>query len=397
MEPEVTVTWPEETLPELGSPEGLPADRLMDELGGLWPLLGPHVRRTGHGCLWPGSLRWDEACGWQILSIPPYGASTQPVPETPGARERDAWAVASDLLTVAAGRPPRDAADAEALLDLHAGIFPHGLDAVVHAILRRGEPARVHGALKPRPGGPVAVRAAAETAVGSRKAKGDPLWDNEDAFTVVRMPKGGLAMVVCDGVTGAGDGSGARAARAAKKALEDGLAEEPDPQIALGIAERAVLRDAPTGASTVLIVRAFPDGRLELTSLGDSSAWLVRPLRKGGHLAMRLTPAQTALAEKLLTDPGADSDGSRLTQHLGGEADQPYLGTVRAVAGDRVALLSDGAAVADGTAWFGADLAALATDHPRPAALAAALVARAERLGGRDNATAVIAEIRALD
>lgn len=397
MEPEVTVTWPEETLPELGSPDGLPADRLMDELGGLWPLLGSAVRRTGHGCLWPGSLRWDESVGWQILSIPPHGASAQPVPETPGARERDAWAVASDLLTVAAGRPPNDAADAEALLDLHAGIFPHGLDAVVHAILSRGEPARVHAALQPRQGGPVAVRAAAETAVGSRKAKGDPLWDNEDAFTVVRMPKGGLAMVVCDGVTGEGDGSGARAARAATKVLEDNLPEEADLQIALGIADRAVLRDAPTGASTALIVQAFPDGRLELASLGDSSAWLVRPLKRGGHLAMRLTPAQTVLAEKLLTDPAADSHGAQLAQHLGGEADQPYRGTLRAAAGDRIALLSDGAAVADGGTWFGADLAALATDHPRPAALAAALVARAERLGGRDNATAVIAEIRALD
>jgi serine/threonine protein phosphatase PrpC len=97
-----------------------------------------------------------------------------------------------------------------------------------------------------------------------------------------------------------------------------------------------------------------------------------------------------------MTDPAADQDGSQLTQHLGGMADQPYVGTVRAVPGDRIVLLSDGATVARGSTWFGADLAALAGDHAGHAALAAALVGRAEQLGGHDNATALIAEIRAL-
>lgn len=393
MEADVTVKWPEELLPELGSPDGLPAGRLLDELAGLWPELAETIGRTGPGCLWPGALRWDE--GWQIASILPLGAAEPPVPVTPGARERDAWAIASALLTVVAGRPPRDAADAVTLLDLQAGNFPHGLDAIVNGILDGADPARIHAVLRPKAADRIAVRAAAETAVGSRKARNDPLWDNEDAFTVARTPGGGFALVVCDGVTGPGDGSGAEAARAAVKVLHECLAEDPDVRVALGTAELTVARDTK-GASTAVIALIHPEGNVELASLGDSSAWLVRPLRGSGHLAFRLTPAQTALAEKLMTDPAADQDGSQLTQHLGGMADQPYVGTVRAVPGDRIVLLSDGAAVARGSTWFGADLAALAGDHAGHAALAAALVGRAEQLGGHDNATALIAEIRAL-
>jgi serine/threonine protein phosphatase PrpC len=395
MEAEFTVDWPEEPLPELGDPEGLPADRLLDELKDLWKLLGETVRRTGPGCLWPGALRWGE--GWQIVSILPPGATTKPVPTTPGAKERDAWTVASALFAVAAGRSPRDVADAVALLDLQAGVFPQGLDAIVNAILDGGEPARIYAALRPKTApARITVRAAVETAIGSRKSQSNPLWDNEDAFTTVRTPGGGLALAVCDGVTGSGDGSGAEAARAAVKVLYDCLAEDSDVQIALGATERVVLRDTK-GASTAVVALVHPDGHVDLASLGDSSAWLVRPLRGSGHLAARLTPAQTVLAEKLMTDPTADRHGSRLTRHLGGEAEQPYLGTFRAVPGDRIALLSDGAATTDGETWFGADLAALATDHTGPAGLAAALVGRAERLGGHDNATALIAEIRALD
>jgi serine/threonine protein phosphatase PrpC len=394
LEAEVSMEWPEEPLPELGDPEGLPADRLLDELAELWPLLAETVKRTGAGCLWPGALRWGE--GWQIVSILPFGATIKPVPLTPGAKERDAWAVASALLAVAAGRPPRDLADAVALLDLRAGVFPYGLDAIVHGILDGDEPARIYAALQPKAAGRIVMRAAAETAVGSRKAKSEPLWDNEDAFTAVRTPGCGLALAVCDGVTGPGDGSGAQAARAAVKVLHDCLAEEPDVNIALGAAEQVVQRDT-TGASTAVIALIHPDSYVELASLGDSSAWLVRPLRGNGHLAFRLTPAQTVLAEKLMADPAADHSASQLTQHLGGQADQPYFGTVRVVPGDRIVLLSDGAAAARGSTWFGADLAALASDHTGHADLAAALVGRAEELGGRDNATALIAEIRALD
>lgn len=394
MEAEVTVEWPEEPLPELGDPEGLPADRLMDELAELWPMLSETVKDTGPGCLWPGALRWGE--GWQIASILPFGAVTKPVPLTPGAKERDAWAVASGLLAVAAGRPPRDLTDAVTLLDLQAGVFPHGLDAIVNGLLDGGEPTKIHAALRPKPAPRITMRAAAETAVGSRKARSDPLMDNEDAFTAVRTPGGGLALAVCDGVTGPGDGSGAEAARTAVKVLHDCLAEDPDVKIAVGTAERAVLRDTK-GAATVVIALIHPDGHIELVSLGDSSAWLVRPLRGAGHIAFRLTPAQTMLADRILTDPAADQDGSRLTQHLGGQADQPYSGTVRAFPGDRVVLLSDGAAVTRGAAWFGTDLTALANEHAGHAGLAAALVARAEQLGGHDNATALIAEIRAFD
>jgi len=153
-----------------------------------------------------------------------------------------------------------------------------------------------------------------------------------------------------------------------------------------------VLRDTK-GATTAVIALIHPDGHVDLASLGDSSAWLVRPVRGDEHIVFRLTPAQTVLADKLLRDP-ADRDGSRLTRHLGGQADQPYVGTVRAVPGDRIVLLSDGAAGTRDATWFGADLAMLARGHFGAADLAAALVMRAEQLGGHDNATALIAQIR---
>jgi serine/threonine protein phosphatase PrpC len=392
VEAKVTIGWPEELLPEPGEPDGLPVDRLLDELDGLWLELAEAVGSNGPGCLY--ALRWYQ--GWQVASIRPDGAPPGPVPQTPGARERDAWIVASTLVSIAAGRPPRDVADATALLDLHAGVFPHGLDAIVHGILADGDPSRIHNALRPGPLGRVITRAAAETGVGSRKASGDPVWDNEDAFTTARPPGGGHALALCDGVSGHGDGSGAEASRAAVKALRDCLADDPDVKIAISVAERAVLRDTK-GASTAVIAVIHPDGRADLASLGDSSAWLVRPLGDG-HVVARLTPEHNVLAEIALRDPVPGRDSPPLTRHLGGQADNPYIGTVRAVPGDRIVLLSDGAAIpGDRGGWFGADLAALASDYPGPASLAAALVARAERLGGHDNATALIAHISALD
>jgi serine/threonine protein phosphatase PrpC len=392
VEAKVTIEWPEDLLPEPGTPDGLPVDRLLDELDGLWPELADATGRNGPGCL--HALRWYE--GWQVASIRPDGAPPGPVPQTPGARERDAWIVASALVSVAAGRAPRDVADATVLLDTHAGTFPHGLDAIVHGMLGGADPASVHAALRPCSHGRVLVRAAAETGVGSRKASGDPAWDNEDAFTTARPPGGGLALALCDGVSGPGDGSGAEASRAAVEALRDCLADDSDVKIAVGVAERAVRR-ATKGASTLLVTVIHPDGRIDLASLGDSSAWLVRPVGDA-HVVARLTPEHTVLAENVIADPGADRHSPPLTRHLGGHADSPYTGSVRTAPGDRIILLSDGAAVSGGGGgWFGTDLAALAGDYLGPASLAAALVARAEQLGGHDNATALIAHISALD
>lgn len=392
MEAKVAIEWPEDLLPEPGKSDGLPVDRLLDELDGLWLELSEATGQNGPGCLY--ALRWYE--GWQVASIRPDGTPPGPIPETPGARERDAWVVASALISVAAGRPPRDVADATVLLDTHAGTFPHGLDAIVHGILANSDPAGIHGVLRPSSPGRVFARAAAETGVGSRKASGDPMRDNEDAFATARPPGGGLALVLCDGVSGPGDGSGAEASRAAVNALRECLANDPDVKVAMGVAERAVLRDTE-GASTAVIVVIHPDGRADLASLGDSSAWLVRPLGDG-HVVARLTPEHTVLAEVILEDPASSRHSPPLTRHLGGQADNPHIGTVRTAPGDRVVLLSDGASVSgDRVRWFGADLAALASDHLGPASLAAALVARAERLGGHDNATALIAQISALD
>ena len=392
MRAEVTVEWPEEPLPALGDPGGMPVERLMGELPALWPLLSESVARTGPGFLYPGSLRWGPERGWQVLRVPPHGAGEEPVPETPGARARDVWAVVYGLVTVAVGRPPRDLADASMLLELHAGRSPHGLDAVVRALLAGNDPSGVVAAVtRPWEEG-VSVRIAAETAVGSRKAKGDPEWDNEDAFAAVRSTDDVVALVVCDGVTGPGDGSGARAARAAVAALKDYLVSSHDLEGALRAAEDAVVGQG-RGASTALFAAVHPDGRTALLSVGDSPAWLVRMLPFGGRTALRLNPDQTVLAESLLTDPFASMGGSILLGNLGGYADEPFLADVQVVPGDMLVLLSDGAALGEDD-WFAGDLVELAGVHQSAAALAAALVCRAERLGGLDNATALVAEIR---
>ncbi len=392
MRAEVTVEWPEEPLPALGDPGGLPPERLMSELPALWPLLAESMARTGPGFLWPGSLRWGHGRGWQILCVPPYRAGEEPVAETPGARARDVWAVICGLVTLAVGRTPRDLGDAALLLDLHAGTAPHGLDAVVRALVAGADPGGVVAAVTRQWEGPVALHIAAETAVGSRKAKGDPEWDNEDAFLSVRGTDHGAALAVCDGVTGPGDGSGARASRAAVAALRRHFASSRDLETALVAADEAVLEHS-TGASTALLAAIAPDGRTELASVGDSPAWLVRMLPFGGRTAYRLNPDQTVLAEALLTDPSANVGGSILLANLGGHADTPFLASVQLVPGDLLVLLSDGAALGEDD-WFSSDLVELASVHPSAAGLAAALVGRAERLGGLDNATALIAEVR---
>ncbi|WP_157963546.1 SpoIIE family protein phosphatase [Actinocorallia populi] len=392
MRAEVNVEWPEEPLPALGDPAGLPLERLMGELPALWPLLSESVMRTGPGFLWPGSLRWGPEQGWQILCVPPYGAGEEPVPETPGARARDVWSVICGLVTLAVGRAPRDLTDTLMLLELHAGRVPHGLDAVVRALLAGNDPGGVVAAVTRPWGEGVSVRMAAETGVGSRKAKGDPEWDNEDAFAAVRSVDDVVVLAVCDGVTGPGDGSGARAARAAVAALKEYFTTAYDLEEALEAAEAAVIGQG-RGASTALLAAIRPDGRTALLSVGDSPAWLVRMLPFGGRTAFRLNPDQTVLAESLLTDPSATMGGSILLGNLGGYADQPFLAEVQTVPGDMLVLLSDGAALGEED-WFAGDLVELTGLHQSAAALAAALVGRAERLGGLDNATALVAEIR---
>ncbi|WP_121209434.1 PP2C family protein-serine/threonine phosphatase [Rhodococcus aetherivorans] len=365
----------------------------MEQLGELWPLLRKAITEIGPGCLW--KLCWDEQLRWQVLCVPPHDAKSLPIAETPGSHEHDAWVIACALISIAVGRAPRDVSDAIALLDLHGGVV-HGVDAVVNALLCGDKiflnhTAQVYSAIQTTSLGRVGVRAAAETAVGSAKAGYDLEYDNEDSYGSVHTADGGMSLIVCDGVTGDNDGNGALASRAAVRALKDALAEDGDLMVALTSADRAV-RSVSGGASTALVVTVYPDGRADLCSVGDSSAWLVRPRKHAGRIAFRLTPAHTVLAQDRRSDPAATDGESRLTQNLGGSIDQRYRGLIRVMPGDLLVLLSDGAAVSE-QGWFGTDLALLADANPQAPALAAALTSRAERLGGHDNATAVVTEI----
>lgn len=229
--PEVRVEWSVELAPVLRESvqdrHTLDSGKLCAELPALWRAVDAALERVGPGCLVPESIRHDPYEGWQVAALPRYGPDGElqlrdsAEPAKPRARDRSALVQA--LVDAVAERPSADQADALALLDVLAGTFPLGLDAVCRRLLldvelRRGVSAGMaplHEALERRAAGPVSAVCYGESAVGSRKAKGDPGTDNEDAAMSVHADDGTLRMAVFDGVTGIGDGSGGRAARAA--------------------------------------------------------------------------------------------------------------------------------------------------------------------------------------
>ncbi|MFF1835869.1 hypothetical protein ACFVXE_16945 [Streptomyces sp. NPDC058231] len=438
--PEVRVEWPVELAPVLRESvqdrHTLDGGKLCAELPSLWRAVDTALERVGPGCLVPESIRHDPYEGWQVAALPRYGPDGElqlrdgAEPARPRARDRSALIQA--LVDAVAERPSADQADALALLDVMAGTFPLGLDAVCRRLLldvelRRGVGAGMaplHEALERRAPGSVSAVCYLESAVGSRKAKGDPEMDNEDVVRVVRGGDGALRMAVFDGVTGDGDGSGGRAARAAAARLvqmwgsggadpvagPDAAAADPQPPRSLpgpreliGELDRAAA--GADGGAAVVLVCVQPDGTAEVISVGDAEVWLIRPLqadavrpRELPYTAWKMTPAHTVYAERLRSSSQAHGDTSSLTSVLG-DGTARWAHRVFAVApGDLLLLASDGATGAERGRWVGDVLAGTAADldasgRPVAPALAAALTARAEALGGWDNATAVVCAI----
>jgi serine/threonine protein phosphatase PrpC len=177
-------------------------------------------------------------------------------------------------------------------------------------------------------------------------------------------------------------------------------------------AEQALADAGAKGCTTAILAKVTPDGRGRLASLGDSTAWLLRPHsdqpRPGQRLfasgtgagwfaAWRLTPAHTVYAARLRADAAAAGGYSEITGFLGGAAGQPFLADFVVRPGDVLVLATDGATVERRGEWFGAALrdlaAARSPEHgPIGAGLASDLVRRAEDLGGWDNATALVVE-----
>ncbi|MGW2045367.1 PP2C family protein-serine/threonine phosphatase [Streptomyces sp. NPDC001858] len=422
--PEITVRWHQDLAPTLrecvdehGRPE---RDELIAELPELWHRVDSALRRLGPGCLVTESVRHDAYEGWQIAALPRYdlegGVEFHDRREVAPA-PRDRRALVQALVDAVAERPCLDLRDALQLLGVFAGTFPPGLDAVSHRLLghdlRQGVAAgmaALHEALARRAPDGVSATCYRESAVGSRKAKGDPATDNEDAAGASRDVSGTVRCAVFDGVTGEGDGSGRIAAQAALSQIERiwRSAEDLPPQQLVDELDVFVRRATDTGSAAAVLATVRPDGTAGLVSVGDAEAWLVRPLREpasGGppsresaYAAWKLTPAHTGYAERLRITPHAQGDASALVNYLGNGPGRWAQTVVALAPGDLLLLASDGATEPERDRWFGAVLAELAarieaSGRPLAPGLAAALVQRAETLGGWDNATALVCGI----
>ncbi|MFI5683817.1 SpoIIE family protein phosphatase [Streptomyces sp. NPDC051636] len=422
--PEITVRWNQELAPALrdavtehGSLE--PAG-LLDALPELWRTVDAALERVGPGCLVTESVRHDAYEGWQVAALPRYDLDGGIRPQdrrdvvVQGPPARDRRALVQALVDAVAERPCLDLRDALRMLDVFAGIFPHGLDAVCHRLLahdlRLGAAAGLaplHEALRRRAPGRISATCYQESAVGSRKAKGDPATDNEDAAGAARGASGAVRCAVFDGVTGSGDGSGALASRAAldQAGRRWRMDEDLPPQQLVDELDAAIGRATAEGSAAAVLATVRPDGTASLVSAGDAEAWLVRPLRGPASTARelpfaawKLTPAHTGYAEQLRITPDAEGEESALVNYLGNGPGRWTHSTLALAPGDLLLLASDGATEPERDRWFGAVLAELAAQidasgRPPAPALAAALVQRAEALGGWDNATALVCAI----
>ncbi|MFD7621647.1 hypothetical protein [Streptomyces sp. NPDC059802] len=442
--PEIRVEWSQALAPTLRDSvvdaHSLDREELVAALPGLWRAVDAALDLAGPGSLVAESVRHDAYEGWQVAALPRYDLDgrIRPRERREGAQHgapqlRDRRALVRALVDAVAERPCLDLRDALQMLDVFAGNFPPGLDAVCRRLLghelRHGVAAGLaplHEALDRRAPDGVSTLCYRESAVGSRKAKGDPATDNEDTAGALTGPSGVLRCAVFDGVTGDGDGSGGTAARAALEqavrrwrleeaatggALSgdsltdspvDALAGADSPAELIAELDAAVGRATAVGSAAAVLATVRPDGTASVVSVGDAEAWLIRPVRVPAgeipYAAWKLTPAHTGFAERLRITADAEGEESQLVSFLGGGTARWAHRTFRVAPGDLLLLASDGASEPERDRWFGAVLAELtaqldASGRPTAPALAAALVQRAEALGGWDNATALVCAV----
>ncbi|WP_204288886.1 SpoIIE family protein phosphatase [Microbispora amethystogenes] len=418
--PKISLEWPASlasTLAEAvseGGSDGLNPDAIVPALPALWRVVADAVHLVGFGCLTRESVRWGSGT-WQLILSPRYSLTGTVLEAGHHDEHFHRWAwlqdrhvIAYALVEAVVGRRPAGRQDAQALVECAAGEVTPGFDAIVDLLLE-GDLAvgdlralqALDQLLSRNATNPVRYRCFRETMTGSGKASGRA-EDNEDLAWWMSVKGKPTCLALMDGITGNHDGWGRKAVLAAMSAIRGAWESGTlDPAEAIAVADREVCARTPPGGATAILGSLSPDGTGQLASVGDSAAWQLRPddpVNPKHYQAWRLTPVHTEYAENLRADATVVKGKSSLTRYLGGAARRPFTLTFSLAPGDLLVLLSDGAAEEEEPGrWFGGVLAKLAAARARAGravapGLAADIVMRAERLGGHDNATALVVE-----
>jgi protein phosphatase len=149
-------------------------------------------------------------------------------------------------------------------------------------------------------------------------------------------------------------------------------------------------RPSTQGMSTTLTAVALGDDGYVVANVGDSRTYLWRdfeltPLTRDDSLVQLMVESGELTAEQAMVHPGR----SLVLEALDGDpARRPTLTTLEARLGDRLLLCSDGL-----TDFVEESAIAEAMREPAPAACVDRLVALALAAGGRDNVSAVVADV----
>lgn len=223
--------------------------------------------------------------------------------------------------------------------------------------------------------------------LGSASHTGNVRLNNEDDYLLGALLPPDDELLVCAVADGmGGTAGGAEASRAALRALgstvldgesSDSIGDRLEDGFraaATRVAEQAAAVPALRDMGTTLTVLCLSPGRAVVGHIGDTRLYRVR----------------SGNAESLTVDHAVRAPESLLTRCIGGGQTEcePDLDAFDTAAGDRFVLLSDGIW---GVLETG-DIGPLA-GRESPQTAAEALVAAALRLGGPDNATAVVIDV----
>lgn len=417
----VRVTW--DALPEVRFADALdagwapePAAMLDDVLRVAEALMPDHLLGRSLLATWSLRREGDVLAAAVAPGLTDGTSSWDPPfddPPDPGPR-RDLYVLGTTLFRVVCGRWPRSRRDAVQTAAVVGGSWPRGAELAVR-LCCSPEQSRVavdaghlldvvravKGTSEGGRGSRLGTVVGLESMTGWRKSHGRPEGDNEDAVLWDRVA-GVTVGIIADGVTGRSTGSGRVAAisvsSSATALWSQGVTDPSEVLKTCDAGLRGLVgtfEDRP--AATAIAVTVDEVGRLRLSSVGDSLAFLCRPTSRGVAVT-RLNREDSRLAEQLTagqTPLAADSGVVRMACGVG-PALRPHHIAMDLLPGDRLVLATDGAAKADPEddgqmCWtFMDQLADIVANDPYPALIASLLCRRADELGGYDNATVLV-------